>query len=162
MGVEIKEIQTEWILICFDIPQSAGKLRKLILRRISELGGVMNTASVYLLPYSENVMELANQISSDGDVVIWKSKQEHPEIAKTITMKYQEHLQKRCSAIQLRLAIIADHISKENLGKANRMALKTKHLLDQLKQIDANYQTSWLAKQIGILEISLKEVYNKP
>jgi len=160
MSIEIKEIQIEWILICFDIPQSGGKLRKLVLKRISELGGVMNTSSVYLLPYSQNAMELASQISSNGDVVVWKSKQEDEHVAKLITMKYEQHLHNRCSVIWQRLEIIADHLKNERLGKAHVMAWKTKKFLDQLKKIAENYHTDWLPKEIEALEKSLSEVYN--
>lgn len=162
MGTEVKQLIDEYILVCFDIPQKEGKLRKLILRRIHDIGGIMHTSSVYLMPYSEKAMDLANEISTAGDVVVWRSKQEHPEIAKSITMKYEEHLHMRCVVIEQRLVIIADHIANDRLGKANRMAQKTKKLLWQLKLIATNYETGWLPKEITALEKSLTEVYNKP
>lgn len=159
MSVGVKEIVQDYVLICFDIPQSAGKLRKTILRRIYEIGGVMHTSSNYLIPYSDQAMELANDIADSGQVVVWKSKQENTNVAKAITMNYESHLHLRCDVIDQRLAIIASHIFEGRLGKANRMAQKTHDLLEQLKQIANNYHTDWLPGAIEKLSNELSECY---
>jgi hypothetical protein len=160
MAVEVKEIVQDYILIVYDIPQNSPKMRKVILKRLAEIGGIMHTDSCYLLPYSADAMILANQISTCGDVVVWKSKQEDEHVAKLITMKYEQHLHNRCTVIWQRLEIIADHLKNERLGKAHVMAWKTKKFLDQLKKIAENYHTDWLPKEIEALEKSLSEVYN--
>lgn len=161
MVAEVKEIIQDYILLVYDIPRNSDKLRREILRKISEIGGTMYTESCYFLPYSDDAMALANEISSSGDVVVWRSTQENEHIAKKITLKYEDHLKARCMAIEQRLAMIQNHLDNQRLGKAHRMILKTHYLLEQLKQISENYQTDWLPEAIAVLEENLKGVYSK-
>jgi hypothetical protein len=155
---EIRQIVQDYVLITFDIPQNQGKLRKLVLKKIHSIGGMMHTASVYLIPYSDKAMELANMIKEVGDVVVWTSHQDNLSTAKNITFSYDNHLAVRCSLISQRFYKIQQYIDKEQLGRANTMILKTKVLIDQLHKISETYCPSWLPEKLKEFDNQLSQV----
>jgi hypothetical protein len=161
MSVEIKEIVDEYVVLNFDISAKNSKLRKHVLKRLAAAGAVMFTQSCYYLPYSADSMTTANEIASDGNVVIWRSKQEDKKKALELTFQYDEHLHIRCTTIEQRLWAIKSHIDEGQLGKANRMAEKTHALLSQLKKISLTYNPAWLQPRIAELETMMNQVYNK-
>jgi hypothetical protein len=158
MVAEVKQIVQDYVLITYDIAASQGKLRKVILKKLYDMGATSYTQSVYLMPYSEASMALANEIAAGGQAVIWRSKQEDPVQADKITIKYNEHLGDRCNLIQQRLAQIKDHIEAGRLGKATRMILKTNLLLEQLFTISKTYNPPWLMPKLAGLKMQLNQV----
>ncbi len=156
--VEIKEIISDYILVCFDIPQSEGKLRKLILKQIHSIGGMQNTASVYLMPYSETAMALANKISTKGDVVIWRSQQLNPDKAKSLTISYAEHILTRCQLIEQRFVQIKHYIEVGQLWRADLMIGKTSKMVDQIKKINETFSPPWLPGKIAVFNGMLGQV----
>jgi hypothetical protein len=160
VSVETKEIVQDYVLICFDIPQNQGKLRKLVLKKIHDIGGMMHTASVYLLPYGDKAYALAEEIQSFGDVVIWRSHQNDPAKAKTLTLNYASHIETRCQLIEQRFALIQDYLENEQFGRATNMLLKTIVMIEQLKKIADNFKTPWLPGKIAEFEKRLADGMN--
>lgn len=160
MTVEIKEIVDDYLLLCYDIPASAMKERKQFLRQALSVGALMFTSSVYLLPYSSTSMALAEKLAKVGSAVIWRSKQENPQIAKAITIKYDEHIRERVAYIMARFVSIKMHIEEGRLGIADKMIAKTHDLIEQLKTISESYHPIWLDSSISLLEKNLSQVYD--
>lgn len=160
MSEEIKEIVQDYVLIVFDIPQSQGKLRKLILKKIHEIGGEMNTSSVYLMPYSAGAMALAEAIKPYGDVVVWKSHQDDPVKAKGITIDYAGKVMARCQLISLRFSMINSYIEEGQFGRATHMIIKTKTFIDQVKKINETFSPPWLPEKIAEFDALLAQVMN--
>jgi ABC-type sugar transport system ATPase subunit len=160
MSVEVKQLVDEYILICFDIPQSQGKLRKKVLKAIHDIGGQMHTASVYIMPYSDQAMAVAEEIKGLGDVVLWRSKQLDLGKAEALTMNYAEHIVSRCQVISQRFVMIKDYIEQEQFGRATLMIIKTKRLLDQLKKINETFSPPWLPVKIAEFDSLLGQVMN--
>lgn len=161
MTAEIKEILQDFCLITFDIPACQGKLRKVVLKQLAQIGAIGYTQSVYLIPLSEKSFELANDISAGGSAFVWRSQMVNVDKAKAITIKYDEHIHDRVAYIQQRLVQIKDHIDADRLGKANLMIKKTQALIHQLEQITESYNPTWLAPEIQTLKTNLAQVYQK-
>jgi hypothetical protein len=161
MTASVQEIISDYTLLCFDIPQNQGKLRKLILRRISEIGGHMATASVYYLPYSDKTLSLANDIAKVGDVVVWRSQQLNPKKAEALTMEYDQHIFNRCQLIDTRFVMIKDYIQFGQFGRANLMIQKTNYLIGQIKTISKTFNPPWLGEKLAEFDGLLDQLINK-
>jgi len=156
---EVKEIISDFILIVYDIPATAKKLRAAFLRDAKAIGAIQHTQSCYLLPLSDKAFELANELAVKGSAVVWKSKQPDKEKALEITTKYGDHIHTRCLAIENRLAISQDYIASGKLGIALRMGVKTGKLLKQLAQIQESYSPDWFKTKLEELVGKWKEIY---
>lgn len=158
MTIETKEIVDEYILLCYDLPATASKARKKFLKKALQVGAMMYTASVYLMPYSSIAMKLAEELAATGTAVIWRSKQENKAMAKIINMQYDQHLKEKLEIIMGRLIMIQDHIECYELSHANKMVKKTSQMIDDLKVIAQTYHPDWLTDAIGDLETNLAQV----
>lgn len=162
VGQDIKEIEDNYILICYDIPatKEGNKLRKQVLKDMSNIGAVGFTQSVYYMPYSDKAFQLANEIKERGHSVVWVSQQKDKKVAVQLKVNYEEHLKMRCAYIEQRLVMMAQHIEGGRLGKAKRMADKTTRLLSQLVGISETYNPDWLLPKVEELFGKLKELYS--
>jgi hypothetical protein len=157
-----KEIMADWLLIVYDIPANSdgNKLRKQVLKDMSVMGAVMHTASCYYMPYSDKAFQLADELKQKGNAVVWVSQQKDKKVALQLKTSYEEHLKMRCTYIEQRLVIMAQHIEGGRLGKAKRMADKTTKLLKQLIGISETYNPEWLLPKVEELFGKLKELYS--
>jgi len=160
LPVEVKEIVSDYLLLTYDIPASQGKLRKRFLKEAGESGAMMYTQSVYLMPWSDKMQAMANELAQTGHAVVWRSQQEHAGLAKSITIKYAEHIQARCQLIEQRLVQIKDHIEAGRLAHANRMAKKTHDLFIQLYKISETFNPPWLQPTLAILGGNMAQIYS--
>jgi len=160
IGVEVKEIMEDYVLITYDIPATGKKLRATFLKQAKAIGAEAHTASAYLMPYSEKAMELANQLESAGHAVVWGPvHQPDKEKALEITTKYGDHIKIRCQAIEQRLAISQDYLASGKLKIALRMGIKTGKLLKQLAQISESYNPDWFKARLEELVKKWKKIY---
>lgn len=160
VGVEVKEIIQDYVLITYDIPAKEKKLRAKFLKEAKAIGAESDTASVYLIPYSEKAMELASQLQSAGHASVWgPAHQPNKEKAIEKTIKYGDHIQIRCQVIEQRLAISQNHIVSGELGVALKMGIKTGRLLKQLAQIQESYNPDWFKSKLEELVMKWKEIY---
>ncbi len=157
--VETKELLTDWILLTYDIPAKEKKLRRQFLKEAHAIGAEVNTESVYLIPYSEKAMALANELESAGHAVVWAAHQHDLKKAVEINIKYEEGIKNRCKAIEQRLAIVQEYIKKGWLRRAQIMGMKTGQMLSELVKINENYQPGWLKPKIEELLNKWKEVH---
>lgn len=156
---EVKEIQSDWVLITYDIPVTAEPVRHKFLKQAAALGAVQHTESVYILPYSDTSFALANELAQVADVIIWKSHQEDKEKAAAITESYEDHLKVRCDEIEQRLSISQDFITGGQLGVAARMGIKTLRLLKQLDKISQSFNPPWLKGRLEELAAKWSTIY---
>lgn len=159
VGAEVKTIVQDWILISYDIPASAKSTRRAFLKAVHALGGEMHTASVYLMPYSEEAMGWANELESAGHAVVWRAQQTDPDKAEAITAKYEAAVKARCDYIEHRLEISQDYIAAGKLKMAEKMAIRTTHLLGQVVKIAKVFNPPWLQPRIEELYLKMKHMY---
>lgn len=158
---EVKEIIQDYVLICYDIPASEGKLRKRFLREAHSIGAIGYTQSVYLIPYSDKAFDLANNLAAKGNAIVFRSNQANEKKALEITVKYEHHLQARCDLIAQRLVIGQEYITAGKLGMAKRVGIKTGRLLQELFTIAETFSPVWLMPRIAELVIQWKVIYGE-
>ena len=146
--VEVKEIIQDYVLICYDIPQKEKALRHRFLKLAHSLGAVMHTASVYLMPYSDEAFKMAEELAAVGEAVVWKSHQANLAQAAGITHDYAAHLQARCQLIEQRLVMAQEHLAAGRLKLAAKMGVKTNKLHKELCKIQETYGQKWLLARI--------------
>jgi len=156
---EEKELILDFVLIMYDIPAVEKQLRRRFIRDALEMGAEQYTESVYLLPFSEKALEMANELESAGHAVVFSAHQHDMTKAVEINVKYSTGIKNRCKVIEQRLVIIQDYIKKGSLLRAQGMGLKTVRLLKELNKINENYQPGWLKPKIKELLKKMKEVY---
>ncbi|MDP2726275.1 MAG: hypothetical protein Q8P59_01925 [Dehalococcoidia bacterium] len=155
----VKEIVQDFVLLTFDIPATASKLRRTFLRDAHALGVICHTASVYLMPYSEKAMALANTLNSAGHAVVWRAHQPDQEQASAVMAKYETAVKVRCQLIEQRLALTSDYIAAGRLKLAQRMGILTGKLLKELAQIAEHWEAPWLPPRLEKLVAQWKGVY---
>jgi hypothetical protein len=156
---EVKELIQDFVLINYDIPATEKKLRREFLKKAAQMGAEQYTESVYLLPFSEKALEMANELESAGHAVVWSAHQHNVETAVKINVKYEQGIIDRCEAISQRLVIVQDYINKGWLRRAQKMGIKTGKLLSELVKINENYKPGWLQPKIKELLEKWKEVH---
>ncbi len=156
---EVKELILDFVLIMYDIPAVEKKLRRQFIRDALEMGAEQYTESVYLLPFSEKALEMANQLESAGHAVVFSAHQHDMAKAVEINVKYAEGIKNRCNVISQRLVIVQEYIKKGSLLRAQGMGKKTGKLLKELVKINENYQPGWLKPKIEELLSKWKEVH---
>ena len=149
------------MLITYDIPALSRKLRDKFIKKAKQLGAMAHTQSTYLIPYSENAMELANELESEGHAVVWKSHQPDKEKALAITNTYEEHVKLRCATISQRLVIAQEYIVAGRLFYAIRMGIKTGKLLQELAHIFESFSPEWLGGELLTLVEDWKKIYGE-
>jgi len=159
VGVEVKQLIKNYILLVYDIPANQAATRYQFLKAAKEIGAISHTQSCYLLPYSVKAMEMAKQIAVVGDVVVWRSTQEDDKKALEITESYEQHIKIRCNYVEQRLIIAQEFITDGRLGKARLMGIKTGKLLGQLAKISENFNPEWFTKRLNELVLSWKQLY---
>lgn len=157
--VEVKLLIQDFVLITYDIPAKEKKLRREFLKAASALGAEIYTESVYLLPYTDQAMELAAELESAGHAVVWRAYQPDEQKALEINVKYEQGIKDRCMAIQTRLVIVQDYIAKGWLQRAQGMGMKTGKMLQELAKINENYEPGWLKDKIDELVSKWKEIH---
>jgi len=83
---EAKELIQDFVLINYDIPATEKKLRRQFLKKALAMGAQQFTESVYLLPYSETALEMANELESAGHAVVWAAHQHNVSKALEINL----------------------------------------------------------------------------
>jgi len=156
---EVKQLLTDVVLISYDIPASENTLRHRFLREVALHGGMQHTASCYLVPFSEDILEWANQLESAGHAVVWVSKQPDQKTAVAITAKYDDHLKTRCLGIDQKLVFLQEQIEAGRLKRAQNTAERILKMLQELSKISDAYNPPWLKPKIAELGYKLKEVY---
>ena len=156
---EVKELILDFVLIMYDIPAVEKKLRHRFIRDALEMGAEQYTESVYLLPFSEQALEMANQLESAGHAVVFSAHQHDLAKATEINVKYSTGIKNRCKVIEQRLVIIGEYIKKGSLLRAQGMGLKTARLLKELVKINENYHPGWLKPKIEELLKKMEKVY---
>ena len=63
-SAEQKELILDFVLIMYDIPAVERKLRRRFIQDALAMGAEQYTESVYLLPFSEKALEMANGLES--------------------------------------------------------------------------------------------------
>lgn len=158
--VQVKEIIFDFVLITYDIPEKAKKLRAMFLQAAREAGAEKHTASCYLMPYSEKTLALAQQLESAGHAVVWgPARQPDKEKATELTIKYKDGVTARCNLLEQRLVMGQQFIAQGKLGIARRMGNKTLKLLQQLVQIAETYQPQWFLEKLQGLVQKWQEVH---
>ncbi|KKK80731.1 hypothetical protein LCGC14_2820560 [marine sediment metagenome] len=134
---EVKELILDFVLIMYDIPAVEKKLRHRFIRDALEMGAEQYTESVYLLPFSEKALEMANELESAGHAVVFSAHQHDIKTAVEINVKYSTGIKNRCKVIEQRLVIVQEYIKAGKLLRAQGMGLKTGKLLKELIKINA-------------------------
>lgn len=158
---EIKEIIQDYVLICYDIPATAKKQRHDFLKGAHAIGAIGYTESVYLLPDSEKSFELANELATIGNAVVWRATQENLKVAIEITTNYEQHIHARCQHIEMRILWAQEHMAAGRLKMANRMGIKTVRLLRELAEINETFNPDWLKPRLDELVEKWKAVHSK-
>ena len=156
---ETKELILDFVLIMYDIPATEKQLRRQFIKSALEMGAEQYTESVYLLPFSEKALVMANELESAGHAVVFSAHQHNMATAVEINVKYAEGIKNRCEAIEQRLVIVQEYIKKGWLRRAQKMGIKTGELLTELHKINENYHPEWLKPKIEELLNKWKEVH---
>jgi len=156
---EEKELILDFVLIMYDIPAVEKKLRRRFINDALAMGAEQYTESVYLLPFSEKALEMANELESAGHAVVFSAHQHDMAKAVEINVKYATGVENRCKAIEQRLVMVQEYIKKGWLTRAENMGRKTRKLLTELIKINENYKPGWLEPKIGDLLSKWKEVH---
>ncbi len=156
---EEKELILDFVLIMYDIPAVEKQLRRRFIRDALEMGAEQYTESVYLLPFSEKALTMANELESAGHAVVFSAHQHDMTKAVEINVKYAAGIKNRCKAIEQRLVIVQDYIKRGCLLRAQGMGEKTGKLLKELVKINENYHPGWLKPKIEELLKKWKEVH---
>ena len=143
----------------YDIPAIEKQLRRRFIRDALEMGAEQYTESVYLLPFSEQALEMANELESAGHAVVFSAHQHDIKTAVEINVKYSTGIKNRCKVIEQRLVIVQEYIKAGKLLRGEGMGLKTGKLLKELVKINENYQPGWLKPKIEELLKKWKEVH---
>ena len=160
MEVEVKELIQDHVLIVYDIPATAVKLRASFLQQARAAGAEKHTDSCYFMPYSEKAMALAQKLESAGHAVVWgPAHQPDKEKATEMTIRYKDGVTARCSLVEQRLVMGMTLIAQGKLGIARRMGIKTGKLLQQLIGIAETYQPQWFMEKLQGLVLKWQEVH---
>ncbi len=159
-GAETKELVKDYILILYDIPEKEKKLRAKFLKDAHAMGAEKHTDSVYLLPYSEAAVQLANDLDSAGHAYVFRSQPTKEKQAIEIHTKYNENLKARCDTIEQRIVIAQEYTNAGRIALAVKMGEKTGTLLGQLAKIKENYNPPWFEERIQELWSALKGMYD--
>lgn len=156
---EVKELIQDFVLITYDIPAKAKKLRRSFLRDAAAMGAEQYTESVYLLPYSEEALKMACELESAGHAVVWTAHMPDEKTALNINIKYEHGIKNRCMLIEQRLVIAQEYIQNGWLKRAQKMGIKTGKLLKELSVIAENYKPDWFTERLQELVKNWKEVH---
>jgi hypothetical protein len=156
---EVKTIVSDWVLITYDIPQSAAKLRRTFIKEAKALGAEKHTASVYYMPYSDEAMDLANKLESAGYAVVWRSYQPDQAKAIVLTINYADKLKVRCDTIEQRLSMAETYITQGKLKVAARLGIKSFKLMQQLNDISKSFNPPWLKAKLDELAAKWGQIY---
>lgn len=128
--LEIRRIEKDWILVVYDIPVEEDSLRKRVLRHLHSLGALQFTESVYYMPYTEEGISAAREISSGGTLFIWSSTVEE-DGARLLTDKFAMDIFSAVDDIDLKVC------KAENLLESGeRIDWRLKSLRAKLRGLD--------------------------
>jgi len=122
--VNIRPIVYDWILLTYDLPVAERKTRYNFLKEARLIGAVRHTQSVYLMPYTETAMSLAEEVAGRGKAYVWVSQVDEAK-ASLLTAIYDRGMEGKFSEIERRLKRIAQHITNHRRGVARRMIATT-------------------------------------
>mgnify|MGYP001616341477 CR=1 FL=1 len=126
--LQARELVDQWILLTYDIPKSetGDKARRKFLERAHAIGATQHTASVYLMPWTQEAEVLAFDVAAVGRACVWTSKPTDAGQAKELTESYDSKLGKLLDVVIERLDKIQVHWEAEHYKRAAKMAEKTK------------------------------------
>ncbi len=155
--LEAREIVTDWLLLTYDIPKSeAGdRARRKFLDRARLIGATQHTASVYLMPWTQEAEVLAFEVAEVGQACVWTSKPTDTAKAEELTGAYDRELEKFLDAVAVRLDKIQVHWELEHHKRVEQMAEKTKEKLDGLIEAVQRRGSKDLATYAQILLLRL-------
>lgn len=84
----LKQIEHNWILITYDIPEDESAFRRKIIRRLQALGAQRHTQSVYYMPFSKGALATAQQVQQKGLIFVWYQHLPRDEDAGYLTQQY--------------------------------------------------------------------------
>lgn len=136
VNIETRELVDKWLLITYDIPvsEAGNKARAEFLTNARLIGATRHTDSVYLMPWTKNAEVLALHLAQAGEVCIWTSQTTDESKAREITESYDKSLQPQLNEISERIDRITEHINKNRLKRAHKMADKTDRMIDSMEQ----------------------------
>ncbi len=94
----VRQIEHNWILIVYDIPNSQSTTRKRVIRALKKFGAVQNTESVYYLPDTPKALSLAQKIP--GKIFVWQSHLPSEEQAAQLTRDYYQKILEAIEKVQ--------------------------------------------------------------
>ena len=132
--LEVREIVESWLLITYDIPKSeeGDRARRKFLDRARVIGATQHTASVYLMPWTQEAELLAFEVATAGHACVWTSKPTDDQQATELTETYDSDLEKLLDAVSVRLDKIQEHWEAEHFKRVEQMGEKTKEQLGGL------------------------------
>lgn len=136
-ALEIKDVIENFALITYDIPSTpeGNKARTELCERAKWCGAVQFTESVYIVPWG-NIIDLEVLKAADiGKVYVWNSVPKDADLAKQITIDYDNKIRKVFKECEDRLESMAKHVEDQKWGIAHRMFEKTIEQADCLKKI---------------------------
>ena len=121
--LEVKEFQTSWFLITYDMPHSpeGDKARHEFLVNAATIGAIQHTESVYLLPWIPEANMEAIKLAEVGKVYVWYAKASDEMQAADLTREYDRGLRKRLEKLEARAIKILEHASQHHDKRAESM-----------------------------------------
>lgn len=158
--IEPHEIFKDCVLLTYDIPKNLSSLRHRVLREIATMGGMGYTESVYLMPYSPETFDIANEIGKLAQVVIWVAHQHETEVVEQIVLSYDKFLYARCQLIESKLDKIEEAMAAGHLNNIPAMGRNAGKMIKGLLNIANTYSPPWFENDINKLVGKYKALFS--
>ena len=124
---KVRELVDEWLLVTYDLPSTpeGNEVRSKFLKLAPQIGAVMHTRSVYLMPLTNETQAAAVELSKIGNVFVWTSKANDQQFARQLTRLYDSRIENSIDTINSRIKKILVHIDKGHFKRASSMYDKT-------------------------------------
>lgn len=125
--VKTREICDTFLLLTYDIPhnEQGDRMRRKFLSRARMIGATQHTASVYFMPWTPEAEDLALEIATVGEAVVWTSKPTQQSEAAALTRDYDRNLKDLIDKMSERIDNIESHWSAGHEKRSRNMADKS-------------------------------------
>jgi hypothetical protein len=135
INIETKEIVGQFLLLTYDIPcnKEGNLIRRRFLDQAHAIGAVQHTASVYLLPWTQEAEAIALELATmpKAHVLVWTSKPTDELMAKELTDDYDVNLEELLDKV--RAEITSKVVFHADLGHDKQAARIAKRLVKKVQ-----------------------------
>jgi hypothetical protein len=154
--LKVKTFINSWILLTFDLPttEAGNTARREFLGKVRRMGAVMQTESVYYMPWTPETSLTALDLAKAGEVYLWYSKVPDDQHSIDLTRDYDAKLLPEINKLAERATRIMGHLSEGHDKMAQSMLGNTWDTANGLAKAVAARGSEDLAQRLdGVLQV---------